>query len=119
MKRVISIVAALVLLISIIACGKEEDIIHMGVNAEILEISKQVKGMVVKGLDNNSMLGEKCYINCENPDTYFIYVDNNTGEISNLSFTDLSVGDIITVDIKKVEYNYALTSRVQLLERVK
>lgn len=119
MKKTFLIVIAFVLLISITACCKNEDITHMGVNAEILEISSQVKGMVVKGLDNNSMLDEKCYINCENPDTYFIYVDNNTGEIRNLSFTDLSVGDKITVDIKKVEDKYALTLRVQLLEQVK
>lgn len=119
MKKVFSIIIALALLISITACGKKEDITHMGVNAEILEISSEVKGMVVKGLDNNSMLGEKTYINCENPETYFIYVDNNTGEVRDLSFTDLFVGDIITVDIKKVEDNYASTSRVQLLERAK
>ncbi|MBU5484364.1 hypothetical protein KQI86_08485 [Clostridium sp. MSJ-11] len=119
MKKVFYIIVALVLLISITACGKKEDITHMGVNAEILEIKSQEKGIVVKGLDDNSMLGEKTYINCEDPDTYFIYVDNNTGEVKDLSFTDLSVGDIITVDIKKVEDNYASTSRVQLLERAK
>lgn len=119
MKKVFFTVVILALLISTTACGKKESIAHLGVNAEILEISSYVKGMVVKGLDNNSILGERCYVNCESTGTYFIYVDNNTGEISNLEFNDLTVGDIITVDIEKVEDKYTLTSRVQLLEREK
>ena len=73
--------------------------------------------MVVKGLDNNSILGERCYINWENKQTYFIEVVN--GEPVNITFNDLSVGDMITVDINEAEDKYASTSRVQLLERTK
>ena len=71
--------------------------------------------MVVKSLGENSVLGESCYINCESEDVYFIFADNNTGDTLDLSFDDFVVGDIITVDVNKVENNYALTSRVQLL----
>ena len=104
-----------ILLLLITGCSKNQDIIHMGVNAEILEISNIVKGIVVKGLDNNSILGEECYINCEGEDVYFIYADNTSGEVTDIEFEDLVVGDEITVDVKSVENKYALTSRVQLL----
>ncbi|MHB8129200.1 MAG: hypothetical protein ACYDEX_09400 [Mobilitalea sp.] len=116
MKRLIGVIVILVALSSICACNNNKTATtYIGVNAEILELSNQVKGMVVKGLDNNSILGEKCYINCENKKTYFIEVVN--GEPVNITFKDLSVGDMITIDIKKVEDKYASTSRVQLLER--
>lgn len=109
----------IVLLLSMTACGNNKDVTYVGVNAEILEISKVVKGIVVKGLDDNSILGEKCYINCESPDVYFIYVDNISGKTTDLQFEDLVVGDKITVDVKSVENEYALTSRVQLLTQRK
>lgn len=117
MKRLIGVTVILVVLLSICACNNKKTTTYIGLNAEILEMGNQVKGMVVKGLDNNSILGEKCYINCENKQTYFIEVIN--GKPVNITFNDLSVGDMITVDINKVEDKYASTSRVQLLERTK
>lgn len=75
MKRVLTIMF-IILSLLITGCSKNDDIIYMGVNAEILEISHYVKGIVVKGLDNDSFLGDGCYINCESEDVYFIYVDN-------------------------------------------
>ena len=119
MKKILSIVTLIILLLIMSACNKSDDIVHMGVNAKILEISNELQGFVVKGLDNDSMLGEKCYINCEVPDMYFIYVDNETGEVTNLNYDDFKVGDEITVDIKSVENKYALASRVQLLTQRK
>lgn len=115
MKRLIGVIVILVALLSICSCNNKKTTTYIGVNAEILEMSNHVKGMVVKGSDNNSILGERCYINCENKQMYFIEVVN--GEPVNITFNDLSVGDMITVDIKKVEDKYASTSRVQLLER--
>lgn len=104
-----------IIALSITGCNNNEEIGYVGINAQILEISKEVKGIVVKSLDDESILGEKCYINCESSDTYFIYVDYKTGETVELNFDDLKVGDKITVDAKSVGTKYALTSRVQLL----
>lgn len=120
MKKILLMILATILLLSITACdNNESNVTHMGVNAEILEISKFVNGIVVKGLDDKSILGEKCYINCEDKDVYFIYVDNISGKTTDLQFEDLVVGDKITVDVKSVENKYALTSRVQLLTQRK
>jgi hypothetical protein len=117
MKRLIGIIVIMAALLSVSACNSKETTVYNGVNAEILELSTQVKGMVVKGLDDNSMLGEGCYINCENEKTYFVEVVN--GEPVNIKFEDFSVGDKITVDIEKVEDKYASTSQIQLLKRAK
>ncbi|GAA0720074.1 hypothetical protein GCM10008905_08890 [Clostridium malenominatum] len=119
MKRVLLMIMLIILLFSITACSNNKDITYVGVNAEILEISNVIKGIVVKGLDNNSILGEECYVNCEGPDVYFIYVDNTSSEVADIQFEDLVVGDKITVDVKSVENKYALTSRVQLLTQRK
>ena len=118
MKKTL-IVMIFIIGLSLTACTNKEEITHVGVNAQIIEISKEVKGMVVKFLDDEENLTEKCYINCEDPETYFIYVDNKTNKTINLSFDELKVGDKITVDIKSIENKYALTSRVQLLTQRK
>lgn len=118
MKRLRAIVLLIIILLCVSACGAKE-LTHMGLNAEILEINTELKGFVVKSLDKDSILGEKCYISCESDDVYYIYVDNETGEIKDLSYNDFRVGDVITVDVKSVENGYSLTSRVQLLNQRK
>lgn len=78
-------------------------------------INTELKGFVVKSLDDNSIQGEKCYISCEKSEANYIYSDNESGETQNLTYEDFVVGDHITVDIQSVENSYTLTSRVQLL----
>ena len=119
MKKVLLVTMVIFLLFLITACNRNKSTAYVGVNAEILEINNFVKGMVVKGLNSNSILGEKCYINCEGEGTYFIYVDFNTEEVTKIQFEDFIVGDEITVDITSVENKYALTTRVQLLTQRK
>lgn len=115
--RKVSSILLVGLLLLITACDYKEEITHVGVNAEIIEISNEVESMVVRALDQNSILVDRTYINCESPETYFLYVDNATGEITEINFKDLAVGDQVSVDIKSVENKYALTSRVQLLSQ--
>ena len=114
-RKLVSTVILLSLIVGLTACGMSKKTTNMGVNAEILEINSELKGFVVKSLDDNSILGEKCYISCENPEVYYIYSDNKSGETQDLTYEDFVVGDHITVDIQSVENSYTLTSRVQLL----
>jgi len=114
-RKLISTVMFLSLIVGLTACGMSKKTTYMGVNAEILEINTALKGFVVKSLDDNSILGEKCYISCENPELYYIYSDNKSGETQDLTYEDIIVGDHITVDVQSVENSYTLTSRVQLL----
>lgn len=88
----------------------------MGVNAQILEIDEEEKILLVTRLDKNSMLGDKCYVDCK--DAYFIEVINE--EPVDITFSDLSIDDKITVDVYEVLESYpasTTTERVQLIER--
>ncbi len=115
MKKALVIIATLVCIIfTMSACGSKE-VTHVGVNAEILEINTELKGFVVKSLDDDSILGEKCYVSCESEELYYLYVDYDTSEITDLSYSDFTVGDHITVDVISVENKYTVTSRIQLL----
>ncbi len=117
MKKIVLLLLALPLLV-LTACGSNtEEISYVGVNAEIIEISSVLDGVVVKGLDQDSILGEECYISFENPETYFLHVDYSTGEVTDIQFKDLAVGDSISIDVKTVENKYALATRAQLLNQ--
>lgn len=109
MRKLVSIIALVIMGFSISTCGTKESG-YIGVNAEILEINIELKGFVVRSLDKNSVLGSKCYISCESDDIYYIYADNKTGETQDLSYADFIVGDEVTVDVKSVENNYSMTS---------
>ncbi len=117
MKKLVYIIGMIIIVLSMSACGKTKDTTYMGINAEILEIDEGSNGFVVKGLDDDSILGEDCYIDCENEDIYFTYVHNDTGEVTDLEFEDFIVGDKIAIDIKSVEDGYALAYRIQLLSQ--
>ncbi len=107
---------SILVLFSVVSCGEKQDVLHMGVNAEILEIFKQEKIILVKGLDKNSILGDKCYVNCEN--AYFIEVID--GEAIDIRFNDFAIEDKITVDVTEVLETYTSstsTERVQLIQR--
>lgn len=114
-----TVAVACMLMFLLTSCSKPETPVsgHKGVNAEILEITHTLKGFVVKALDLNGPLGEKCYVSCESPDVYYVFCDNQTGDVQAIQFTDFAVGDEITVDIgAPAEPGYALASRVQLME---
>lgn len=118
-KTTAFIVSIIIMMMALTSCGTNKQVSYVGVNAEILEIDYELKGFVVKSLDDNSILGEKCYISCEAPDIYYIYADNNTGKTQDLTYGDFVVGDQITVDVKSVENEFALASRIQLLTQRK
>ena len=98
------------------SCGAKKEVLNMGVNAEILEINEEEKILLVKGLDENSILGDKSYIKCK--EAYFI--ERIDGEPMDIMFKDLNIGDRITVDIREVFETYPTSTtieRVQLIQR--
>ena len=101
MKKVLTVTLCLIFILSLSACGNKDGISHLGVNAEILEVFGDEKGLLVKALDENSVLGDKYYVNCNNTKTYFIKVIDS--KPIDIKFEDFSVGDKITVNIKKFQ----------------
>ena len=120
MKKIVSLMLAFTLIITLVACNQNEIKSYAGLNAEIIAINSELKGFTVKSLNDGSALGEKCYINLENDDVYYIYADNQTGETQDLEYSDFIVGDVITIDTDKVENKYALATQIQLItQRIK
>ena len=119
MKKILSLFIMLTLIMIIVGCKQNSDESYIGLNAEIININSDLKGFTVKVMDDNE-LGEKCYINLENEDVYFIYANNETNETQDLEYSDFVVGDIITIDTDKVENKSALAKRIQLItQRIK
>ena len=124
MKKTILLLIVTITLIISVACEnkptKSNQVSgYSGLNAEIVEINSELDGFVVKSLDENSVLGEKCYIGLSHDDVYYIYADNETAETIFLIYDDFVVGDVITIDTNSVENNYALASKIQLLTQRK
>ena len=117
MRKGFSILVLIVLSLAIlVSCRKEQEVVHMGVNAEIIEIHKDEKAFLVRGLDENNILGDRSYVSTEG--AYYIEVVNE--EPIDITFEDFSVGDRITVDVVDVAESYPTqtsTNRVQLIER--
>ena len=101
MKKVISILCTLVLAIGLAGCGKDtEDVLHLGLNAEIVEIDTAKQIIYVTDTSKEGVFGEKCGINCYElivPNN-MIYVDYDTSEVSDIKFSDLQIGDAVIVN---------------------
>lgn len=101
MKKVISLLCTLVLVIGLAGCGKDaEDVLHLGLNAEIVEIDTAKQIIYVADTSNTEVFGEKCGINCSElivPNN-IIYVDYDTSEVSDIKFSDLQIGDAVIVN---------------------
>lgn len=114
LKRLLLFITLIVLLLANVGCD-EARVSYVGVNAKILEISKEINGMVVQWLDTDCNVGEKCYINCENEKVQFMFYDYTSDELVFINFQNFMVGDEITVDFILISKNDVLVSRIQLL----
>lgn len=115
-KRLLVLVFSILSLTILVSCRDDQEVIHMGLNCEILEVHLDEKAFLVRGLDENSILGDKSYVSTE--EAYYIeVVDEKPIEIT---FEDFGVGDKITVDVVYVSESYPTqtsTDRVQLIKR--
>lgn len=113
----------ILLLVSLVTAGcskiseVKDEATHYGVNAKIIWINSELKGFVVEGLDNDSVLGEKCYVGLEDESIELLYVDYETGKTHKIAYEDFAVGDEITLDINidSVKNKYTVPFRVQLV----
>ena len=110
MKKIIVLTLILVCLLSLSAC-KQEYILHLGMNAEIVEIAAAGQVVYVADTGAEEIFGEKCAISCEKliEGENIIYVDYDTHEVSGIQFSDLAVGDKVTVNA----YESQLSSAAQ------
>ena len=106
-KFIIVILCALYML----GCGKEdEDVLHLGLNAKIVEIDSDKHIIYVSDLNGNieKVFDEKCALDCSKAieKGNIIYVNyEDVNDVRIISFEDLAVGDEIIINIYDSELN--------------
>lgn len=110
MKKVVFIVSTLCLILLLVACGqKDEDVLHLGLNATIVEIDASNHILYVADLGTSEVFGGRCAIDCTDliEDEEIIYVDYETHELSIIQFSDLLVGDAVIINAYEKNLNTA------------
>ena len=110
MKKVVFIVSTLCLILLLVACGqKDEDVLHLGLNATIVEIDASNHILYVADLGSSEVFGGRCAIDCTDliEDEEIIYVDYETHELSIIQFSDLLVGDAVIINAYEKNLNAA------------
>ena len=109
MRRFLSIAFALLIMTSLTGCQKtDEDVLHLGLNAIIVEIDHENQLIYVSDTEHGDVFGGRSAIDCSKAierDSIF-YVDYDSDTTDNLSFIkleDLMVGDMIILGIYESE----------------
>jgi len=110
-KRLFSILFVVLIVAGITGCkNTEDDVLHLGLNAIIVEIDHQQQLIYVSDTEHEDVLGERTAIDCSKAieqDSIF-YVDYDSDTTDNLrfiEFEDLMVGDMIILGIYESELN--------------
>ena len=109
MKKYLSILIVLLIMAGTIGCKKkEDDVLHLGLNAIIVEIDHENQLIYVSDTEHEDVFGERAAIDCSKAierDSIF-YVDYDSDTTDNLrfiEFKDLMVGDMIILGIYESE----------------
>ena len=109
MKKLLSILFVLLVVASITGCKKtEDDVLHLGLNAIIVEIEHEKQLIYVSDTEHEDVFGERAAIDCSKAierDSVF-YVDYDSDTTNNLrfiEFEDLMVGDMVILGIYESE----------------
>lgn len=109
MRRFLSISFALLIMAALTGCQKtDEDVLHLGLNAIIVEIDHENQLIFVSDTEHEDVFGGRAAIDCSKAierDSIF-YVDYDSDTTDNLSFIkleDLMGGDMIILDIYESE----------------
>lgn len=89
----------------------QEERLHAGLNAEIVEIDAANQLIYVKDADENGVeiFGARCALDCSKAveNDVVIYVDFETAEVWSIHLDDLKIGDEVTLNLYDSEYNNA------------
>ena len=88
------------------------EVLHLGLNAEIIGIDAEAQVLYVKDMDENAaVFGERCAIDCAKAirEHCLIYVNYSAeGDVRSIDFSDFRVGDAVIVDLYDGEKQQAL-----------
>lgn len=101
MRKRILIILTLIFTLSLTACVKQKEAVLNGLNAEVIKIDSEKEILEVKGLDENSPLGESCLIDCK--DIPMIYCNFENGDVKSIDFDTFQLEDEIILNIYESE----------------
>ena len=110
-EKASAFILTLCLTASLAGCGiMSRDVLHLGLDAEILEIDADNQIIYVKGLDtHDDFFGERRMIDCSRAlETFRVfYVDDSDPDdnLKNLSLSDLNPGDTVVIAAYESELN--------------
>ena len=111
MKKLLSILIVLVIAAGITGCkNKEDDVLHLGLNAVIVEIDHENQLIYVSDTEHEDVFGERAAIDCRkvierDSILYVDYESDTTDNLRFIEFEDLIVGDLIILGIYESELN--------------
>lgn len=109
MKKITALALIIICLYGLVACKQEEneDILHLGINAEIVDIDADSQIVYVADFGEDMVFGAKCAIDCNKliAEQEILYVDYATEEVSPILFADLAVGDKVTINAYESQLN--------------
>ena len=100
---IVAAVAVICVIVGLMSNPMDEDITFAGVNAVILEIDKDAQSMMVEGIDENSVIGDRCIVTWEKDALITLATSSKPMQ---LSIDDFSVGDSVVLFIGKVQETY-------------
>lgn len=111
MRRFLSILFALLIAAGIIGCKKTaDDVLHLGLNAIIVEIDHEHQLLYVSDTEHEAVFGGRAAIDCckaiERDSIFYVDYDSDTTDnLRFIEFEDLMVGDEINLSIYDSELN--------------
>ena len=111
MRRFLSIAFALLIMAALAGCQKtDEDVLHRGLNAIIVEIDHENQLIYVSDTEHGDVFGGRSAIDCSKAidrDSifYVVYDSDTTDNLSFIKLEDLMVGDMIILGIYESELN--------------
>lgn len=124
MRKVLRIIIPLLLALTLalFCCGcKKEDVLHAGLNAEILKVNVENKTIRVCNLDRSGqLLLEECTFDCSEAEKedLIIYVKYGTGDVTQLSLADLQPRDDVILWIYDSELSKAESGSIAKLYEI-
>lgn len=109
MRRFLSIAFALLIMTSLTGCQKtDEDVLHLGLNAIIVEIDHENQLIYVSDTEHEDVFGGRAAIDCnkaiERDSIFYVEYDSDTTDnLRFIEFEDLMVGDMIILGIYESE----------------
>ena len=110
MRKIISILVLVFVACGISACNKKDDVLHLGLNAIIVEIDYENQLIYVSDTEHEDVFGGRAGIDCSkaierNSIFYVDYDSDTTDNLRFIEFEDLLVGDMIILGIYESELN--------------